>query len=175
MAQALVRKVRGCHSNDLQPPCLSAFSSLHLLMDHAAETFALLAGSACAMAGAAQTCLSLCCPKHEGYCMPRQICHECMLCMCISIYSQDSRAHSRHRQEPTESTQEETVKRTGTCSRDRKCVEACARKNIQSLRAARCTSRLQSGARPCCAQNASSSVHWRAACSLASICTALPH
>ena len=33
VAQALVRKVRGCHSNDLQPSCLSTLSTLYLPME----------------------------------------------------------------------------------------------------------------------------------------------
>ena len=51
-------------------------------------------------------------------------------------------------------------------------MEAWARKKIQSLPAARCASRLQSAGRPCWAQKARSSVHCRAACSLACLCKA---
>lgn len=68
-----------------------------------------------------------------------------------------------------------TVEMTTTCFKDRKCVEAWARKKIQSLPAARCASRLQSRGRPCWAQNASSSVHCRAARDLASLYTAVLH
>ena len=63
-AQALVRKVRGCHSNDLQPSYLSTLSTLYLPMD--STTTRLVAGPTCAMAGAVQDVLSWSCPKLRG-------------------------------------------------------------------------------------------------------------